>query len=213
MEETQQESPQTQEQPNQDSNPVNDEMEIEVPVFNDANGDPVIERVSLKELKGGYLRHSDYTRKTQELAKQREEIGKKPETAPSDEIAAVEILRKKYWFVTKEELEQQTRQINEDKKLEDIIEANPDLKQFEWAIKEIWSKSDMAYEDIIAKYGFLSKDKLEKARNSRNWLKGSLDRAEKPKSVKDMTREEYLKHKNDIFAASRKNSWRESMQV
>lgn len=185
-----------QEQTNKDS--ITDDLEIEVPVFKDWDGNPVIEKVKMSELKSWYLRQADFTRKTQELAKQREELQKKQEDATTpDEIAAVETLRKKYGFVTREELDKQSKQMAEDLKLNQLFDSNPDLKQYEWAIREIGKSTDMAYEDIIVKYGFSSKDKLQKARDSRWEVKGSLDKGQKQKSIKEMTTEEYLKWKKE----------------
>jgi hypothetical protein len=37
----------------------------------DANGEPIMQTVSEDELVNGYLRQSDYTKKTQELAEER----------------------------------------------------------------------------------------------------------------------------------------------
>lgn len=205
MEEAQLESPQL-DQPSKES-VITDDMEIEVPVFKDSNWNPVTEKVKLAELKSGYLRQSDYTRKSQELAKQREEIqSKQADATTPDELQAVETLRKKYGFVTREELELQAQQMAESQKLSQLIDSNPDLKQYEWAIKEIGKSTNMAYEDIIVKYWFASKDKLEKARSSRWDVKWSLDKWPKQKSIREMTTEEYMKWKKEHM--NKGDGWR-----
>jgi hypothetical protein len=56
---------------------------IEVP-GKDADGNDTVEKVTLAELKNGYLRHSDYTRKTQELGAQRTEAMRIVETKISE---------------------------------------------------------------------------------------------------------------------------------
>lgn len=43
-----------------------------VKVGMDANGNPIMQEVTKDELLNGYLRQSDYTKKTQELAQERE---------------------------------------------------------------------------------------------------------------------------------------------
>jgi len=40
----------------------------------DANGNPMMQEVSEDELINGYLRQSDYTKKTQELAEERKMV-------------------------------------------------------------------------------------------------------------------------------------------
>lgn len=185
-------TPNESEQPVVDST-INDDMEIEVSIFKDENWNPVTEKVKLSELKNWYLKWADYTRKMQDLAEQRKQIEKAQDEATTpDELQAVETLRKKYWFVTRDELEAQAKKMADEQKLSQVIDSNPDLKQFEWAIREIGKSSNMAYEDIIVKYGFASKDKLEKARASRWDVKGYLDKGQKQKSIKEMTTEEYL---------------------
>ena len=185
-------TPEEQEQLETEST-LNDDMEVEVSVFKDDSWNPVTEKVKLAELKSWYLRQADYTRKTSELAEQRKEIEKKQDDATTpDELQAVETLRQKYWFVTRDELDAQAKKMADEQKLSQVIDSNPDLKQFEWAIREIGKSSNMAYEDIIVQYGFSSKDKLEKARANRWDVKGSLDKGQKTKSIKEMTTDEYL---------------------
>lgn len=166
-----------------------------VKVGTDANWDPIMQEVSKDELMNGYLRQQDYTRKTQEIAEAR----RKKEEAP-DESEEVKRTLKQMWFATKEEIQEYVvsvaRQQTEESKLSSLIQSNPELKQFEWAIKEIAKTDNSAIEDIIVKYGFSTHDKLAQAKQSRNLVGNSNAVAgEQPKSIADMTEAEYAKFK------------------
>lgn len=93
----------------------------------DING----ETISIDELKKGYMRQSDYTRKTQELSKT-----KKENTLTDEERAAVEFL-KNSGFATKEDLENYSKSQAQEMTLRQIIDANSDLKPYEQAIKDL----------------------------------------------------------------------------
>jgi len=69
------EEPVAAQQEEQDAQTI--EIDPEEPLFEqelDDDGKKVTQKLSLKELQQGYLRAKDYTRKTQELARQREEV-------------------------------------------------------------------------------------------------------------------------------------------
>lgn len=144
------------------------------------------EKVDLEELKKGYMRQSDYTKKTQELSQQRKES-----TLSDEEKNAIEFLKSNK-FVTIDDLEGMKKEQEQNLKLNEILATNPNLKQFETAIKAIGKTSDMAWEDIIVKFGFSAQDKLSKAKSGS--LIGSGDKHEnKVKSVRDMSPAEYEK--------------------
>ena len=96
------------------------------------------------------MRQSDYTRKTQELARE-----KKENSLTEEERNYIEFLKNNK-FVTVDDLENIKKEQESNAKLEDLMSGNPSLKQFESAIKAIGKQSDMAWEDIIVKYGFSS---------------------------------------------------------
>jgi hypothetical protein len=72
-------------------------------------------KMTIAELKGGYMRQSDYSRKTQELARDRDEFEKSKQPAPSssedeypeEDVKAAEYLtkiaRKRFGLLTREE--------------------------------------------------------------------------------------------------------------
>lgn len=195
-EETQIESPETTEQPNKDSQ-LTDDLEIEVPVFKDGEWQPVIEKVKLDELKKGYLRQADFTRKTQDLARQREELEKSKhrEEAPADELQAVQVLKEKYGFVTKEEMETLKKEQSREQKLESLLDNNPDLSKFSDAIRDLQKTTWLEPEEIILKYWFSSSDKLARARSANRDVRGTPDRGSKGKSIKEMSLVEYAERK------------------
>ena len=90
----------------------------------------------------------EYTKSRQELS----EIKKETELSPEDK-AAIDFI-KKHGFVTQDDLSSLSQRQEADNNLRDILSANPDLQPFESAIKELGTSTDMAYEDIIQKYGF-----------------------------------------------------------
>jgi hypothetical protein len=85
------------------------------------------------------------------------------------------------------------KQQQDQNSIESIINSNPDLKQFEWAIKKIASTDNSAIEDIIVKYGFSSHDKLSKAKNSRGLIWNSSKEESKSKPVSEWTTEDRTK--------------------
>lgn len=133
---------------------------------------------------------AEYTKSRQELSKTKKES----ELSPEDK-AAIDFI-KNNWFVTKDELEKMSIRASQEAKLWDIIASNPDLRPFESAIRELWKNWEMAYEDIIQKYGFKSKDKLAKAREQWDIKWGTEP---KKKSISEMSMEEYEKYRQEIW--------------
>ena len=141
---------------------------------------------------------AEYTRSRQELS----ELKKTSELSDEDK-AALDFL-KKSGFVTKDDLESMSKRQVQDAQLKDIIASNPDLKPFEWAIKELWKSWEMAYEDIIQKFGFKSKDKLAKAKSQWDikWMPEKKD-----KSISEMTPDEYKKYKIKMWWTTNRGSF------
>lgn len=168
------------------------------------------EQVPIDELKAGYLRQSDYTRKTKELAAQREEVENarnqfvRNETPPQDDdldpdvMAAAETL-KKAGFVTKQELEILEKKQTDERRLEQILDANPDLRSKEALIRAVGKTDNRAWEDIItdSQYGLKESGKLLKAK-ARD-VKGMPAPKEPPKqkTLSQMDRAEYAQWKKE----------------
>lgn len=160
------------------------------------------EELTVEELKQGYMRQSDYTRKTQALKEQERLIarqGSQSESSdttvdPDDEAVVNEL--KKRGFVTKEELQKleltQKALMEDEKALNKLMQANPHLRQYESAIRKLGKvEPTKAYEDIVVEHGFTSKDKLSKARAALTPGSSNPKEEPKPKSIKDMTPQEY----------------------
>lgn len=78
------------EQPKTDNQLGSEKQDSEAQVF-EIDG----QKLTLDELKSGYLRQSDYTKKTQELAEQRKELEKmKPSEMTDDEKQMLEWIKK-----------------------------------------------------------------------------------------------------------------------
>lgn len=167
------------------------------------------EELTLEELKSWYLRQSDYTKKTQELSDKRKELeGMKSEEMTQDEKKMLERIKEK-WFVSKDDLEKTTFQQQQELELRDIIANAPQLKQQEQAIRKIQQAEGWSFEEVIHQYGFMDKDKLEKAKESRRRPMWEKNRDTKnTKSITDLSPEEYAQWKKenlwngDMFTSS-----------
>lgn len=146
------------------------------------------EKLTLDELKSGYMRQQDYTRKTQELSKE-----KKVKTAEEENLSR--------WiadegYVTKDQLEALSKQTEQELSFAELLRNNPELKKQETIIRKLAKADGIAFEDAISKYNLTSVDKLKKAKES-GPIVGTTDRGERPsKSIDDMTPAEYEKRKD-----------------
>lgn len=166
-----------------------------VKVWTDANGNPIMQEVTLDELQNGYQRQADYTRKTQELAREREMLQKQ---APVQEQNNDDVEVEKYVSsIVEKQVEQKiawlTKQQQDEQTLQSVLASNPDLKQFEWAIRKIAATDNSAIEDIVVKYGFSSHDKLSKAkqRDIVGWT-NKLE-SDKAKPVSEWSKDDWAK--------------------
>jgi hypothetical protein len=91
------------------------------------------EQLSIEELRKGYMRQSDYTKKTQEIASKRKELTKEEQDAKNflDEQG----------YMTKIDLETMKETIREDQQLSTIMDNSPDLKKHEKAIKDLYKST------------------------------------------------------------------------
>ena len=163
-----------------------DEVETQSQSLEDDNTqEETISKAEYKKLQ------AEYTKSRQELS----ELKKTSELSDEDK-AAIDFI-KRNWFVTKQEIAQEA-------KFKDIIAANPDLKPYETAIKEIADTKNIALEDVIEKYGFKSKDKLAKAKSQ--WdVKWTPEKKDKP--IAEMTSKEYADYKKKMWWTGNRGSF------
>ena len=171
------------------------------------------EQVTKDELINGYMRGADYTRKTQDLSKQRKELegeknkyvrNEQPQQVEiSDEVAEAAEVLKKAGFLTKDDMELERQRLSDERKLQDLIDANPDLASKEEAIRAIGKTDNRAWEDIISGYGFKESNQILKAKA--RGVKGEPASKEPPrqKSVSEMTPEEYAEWKTQNLKGSK----------
>lgn len=137
---------------------------------------------------------SDYTKKAQELA----ELKKQPqsqEEETNDEAVAEQFVAKvleKYWL---KDLPETIKQKQNDESFERLADYEPSLKAQESAIKKIAQVEWLSIEDVIKNYNFLSSDKLEKAKESRQIVGRMWIEEKKEKSINDMTPAEWEAYK------------------
>lgn len=140
-----------------------------------------------------FISKDEYKRLQAEYTKSRQELSKlKKDSELSDEDKQAIDFIKKHWFITKEELDNMSMKQSQELNLREILDSNPDLRSYEQAIRDLWKTTWMAYEDIIQKYWFKSKDKLLKARWQ--WeIKWMPEKSEK--SIAEMSIDEYEAYK------------------
>jgi hypothetical protein len=116
---------------------------------------------------------------------------------PSDDEAVESYLQSKWYAkadyvekIVEQKIKGITKSQQDEQTIQNLIANNPDLKQFEWAIRKIATTDDSAIEDIVVKYGFSTHDKLSKAkqRDIVGWA-NKLE-SDKPKPVNERTKED-----------------------
>jgi hypothetical protein len=181
------------EQPEKDSGQANkDQVQNEEQSEQDSSEEQMVEvdgkEIPLSELKKGYMRHSDYTKKTQEIA----EIKRKGESSKEDELppeakAAIDVL-KKAGFATKEDLQALAQQQEDQKQFRKLIKKNPELAPFKEALQKIGMQDNRPWDVLAKEYGFLKSDKLSKVKRP---LVGNATVKKQSKSMKDASMTEY----------------------
>ena len=159
------------------------------------------EKLSIEELKKGYMRQSDYTKKTQRLAQDKsktlEEI---QETNPELYDAVVQL--RSAGVATKDDIAlavEQTLERIEAKKsgettAKKFFEENPDLEGSKKAILDLSKSTGLTPEEVAIQYNFMGKD-----RKSSRDVKGKF--APKERSYSELSREE-----KDAYIASQSNT-------
>lgn len=154
---------------------------------------------SIREWKKGHMLQSDYTKKTQELAKQRKELESQKQSELSDDEKQLLWWLKEHWVQTDfnpEKLKESIKaEVANEQSFRTILLQNPDLARHEKAIKDLQKQTGAAYEDIIVNYWFSTTDKLSKAKSQSTMVGDRWLDKPKTKSIKDMSPEEYLKRK------------------
>ena len=174
----------------------------------DANGNDIIQDVDENELVNGYLRQSDYTRKTQEIAEEKRLLEQKAGQAQNagytgdmwDDAAVEAYLQSKGYAkqdtvekLVEEKMKWMTKKQQDEQTIQSLLASNPNLKQFEGAIRKIAASENDAIEDIVVKYGFSTPNELSKAKQRGlvwGWTKLWDDKA---KPVSERTKEDWAK--------------------
>lgn len=117
-----------------------------------------------------------FTKQAQELAELRRN--------QSNQSTDVDWEAWKQWIkenVLDPELQKLKGNLTAEQEFKQLIDANPQLRTHEKAIKEIANAKWVAYEDVIEEYGFWSLDKLQKAKERSligdRWLQDNPQRS------------------------------------
>lgn len=140
-----------------------------------------------------------FTKQAQELA----ELRRNQQTDVSWE-------ERKVWIkenVLDPELQKLQVNMVAEQEFKQLIDANPQLRTHEKAIKEIATAKWVAYEDVIEEYGFWSLDKLQKAKERSliwdRWLQETPQRSLNDLSSKEREDRKATNIKRDML----KDSW------
>jgi hypothetical protein len=138
--------------------------QVNTPDVFEVNG----QQVSLEELRSGYMRHSDYTKKTQELAEEKRRLAERPQDQETDleMLKAVEIL-KSHGVVTRDELAEQMQAKDQQKQLEDFISLNPSFANHKKTLEILRKTDNRDFADIAVDYNLIPREQIEEAKTSR----------------------------------------------
>lgn len=173
---------------------------------NNANGDSIEqpqdtqvfevngEQVTIDELQKGYMRQSDYTRKTQELAQQRTQVQEPVGSGNGEVDEATQAIKfiKENGFLTEQDLIERNRR-------DRLFNSNPELAEKRKVIEDLAKAKGKAPEDVIVEYGFMDDAKLAAAK-SRSSVMGMPTPKETPtkKSISEMNSTEYAEFKKNM---------------
>ena len=175
------------EEQSQDQVPTEEAGEGNDPELVEVNG----EKLTLEELKKGYMRTADYTRKTQKLAQDKskslEEI---KDTNPELYEAVVQL--RELGIASKDDItpavEEALERIETKKTAEQsakqFFENNPDLESHKKAILDLSKNTGMTPEEVAIHYWFTDSAKIQ----SKKEVKGKF--APKPKTYSELSRAE-----------------------
>jgi hypothetical protein len=192
-----------------------DSSQVDTPNPSDTDGQPAKEpkteteetkvslddgtEVTIDELKSGYMKDSDYRQKTEALAREREQASESK--INPDVLEAVEVL-KGAGVATKDDLAQMQASQADEKRLQELLDQTPELKAKEKAIRAVGQTDNAAWEDIVTKYGFTTKDKLAEAKANRPIVGDGAPKEPEQKGLRDMSEKEYEAWKQQNLGGS-----------
>lgn len=161
------------------------------------------QQVDIEELKKGYMRDSDYRKKTMELAEEKKKL--KPEPADSHEPVDLEkdvdtlvnMLAPKLHerFVSRQETD-----------LEKFLQQNPDLESKRKLLEDLGKTSNKSYWDIAAEYDLKPSDALEKSKSRKIVGESKLEQKQGPK-ISDMSPDEWKAYKKEQLGIGSRQMW------
>lgn len=159
------------------------------------------QQVSLEEVKKGYLRQSDYTRKMQELSNLKKTQEPDPDgqgdlESQLNSLAEALVPRLQSKFASKQDME-----------LEDFLQKNPELEGKRKLLLDLSKTTDKSYWDIAEEYELKDSDALEKSKSRK--LVGDRKLEQKPqKKLSDLSPDEYAQWRKDNLGKS--EQWKAS---
>lgn len=154
------------------------------------------ETVTLDELKSGYMKGKDYTKKTQELSKQKEEL-----QLSDTDLALVETL-KKAGFATVDEMANYKREQSDKEELWNFVwSSGLSETQLKMVVDLKKVNPDASYWDIAKNYWLIDEAKLNKVKGwmAIKWNSFALPVKEEPYKV-DVTKAGYNPEQAAIVA-------------
>ena len=169
----------------------------------DEQGNPITTQTNSVDRETQYKNlQAGFTKQAQELA----ELRRNQSSQNPDEYRwqVQERIKKE---VIEPEFKRLKGNLTAEEEFKQLIDANPQLRSHEKAIKEIANAKWVAYEDVIEEYGFWSLDKLQKAKERSliwdRWLQETPQRSLNDLSSKEREERKATNIKRDTF----KDSW------
>ncbi len=145
------------------------------------------EKVTLDELKAGYMKGSDYTKKTQELSEKKKDLD-----LSAEDLKAIDVL-KKAWFAMTDELANFKKEQSDKEDFTNFIWAT-DLSENQLkAVKDLRQVNpDKSYAEIAKEYWYIDEAKLNKFKGNASikWNSFALPEKKEPFKV-DVTKAGY----------------------
>lgn len=174
---------------------VEEQSQDQVPTEEAGEGNDLVEvngeKLTLEELKKGYMRTADYTRKTQKLAQDKSKSLEDIKESNPELYNAVVQLREAgvatkddISEAVKAQLEEMETKKTAEQSAKQFFENNPDLESSKKAILDLSKNTGMTPEEVAIHYWFADSTKIQ----SKKEVKGKF--APKPKTYSELSRVE-----------------------
>ena len=94
-------------------------------------------------------------------------------------------------------MESKAEQLKLEAEFNSLLEKSPELRKYEDTIRKLQKIEGGSFEEVALRNNLTSEDKLAKAKSSRKKMRGEGTGSKEPKSILDMSPEEFEEWKKD----------------